>query len=295
MPFLKVEAAPPPTSLKTAEEKGKAYLEKLGAHDLKSARALSAEVLQKGAEDRFNSTGLVVDGEAVVADQDGLLRDRKYNDIPILVGTNSIDGSGIASAVLKSDKSITGPTFEQMARLILTMTGAAGLAEPVLRTYPHTTEAEATKAAKDLCSDLMFAWSAWAWADLQSKSTNNKSFIYYFDHRTPSSPEGANHGAEILYVFGNLNIIDALPGLGELRGIVNRPEDKALSELMTSYWVNFAKKGNPNGPGLPVWPAFDGKQQKTMVFDKTPGARPYPNLERMKVFATYYSEKKTKQ
>ena len=39
-------------------------------------------------------------------------------------------------------------------------------------------------------------------------------------------------------------------------GIDWRPEDRALSELMQKYWVNFARTGNPNGPGLPQWPAY---------------------------------------
>ena len=115
---------------------------------------------------------------------------------------------------------------------------------------------------------------------MQSRNGKNKAFVYYFDHRTPASPEGANHAAEISYVFGNLG------GMGGGNG----PEDKALSELISSYWVNFAKKGDPNGPGLPVWPTFDEKEQKTMFFDKTPGARPHPNMDKIMAFDAYYAK-----
>ena len=56
------------------------------------------------------------------------------------------------------------------------------------------------------------------------------------------------------------------------------------------YRVNFAKNGNPNGPDLPIWPDFDEKEQKTMFFDKTPSARPHPNLDQLKAFDAYYAK-----
>jgi para-nitrobenzyl esterase len=110
----------------------------------------------------------------------------------------------------------------------------------------------------------------------------NKAFVYYFDHRTPTSTDGANHAAEIPYVFGNLGAM----------GGSNRPEDKALSELISSYWVNFARKGDPNGPGLPAWPAFHEKEQKTMFFGQTPGARPHPNMGMIKAFDAYFAKQR---
>lgn len=75
------------------------------------------------------------------------------------------------------------------------------------------------------------------------------------------SPEGASQAAEMAYVFGNLN------GWGG----GSRPEDKVLSELMMAYWVNFAKSGDPNGDGLPEWPAFAEKEPKAMLFNGKAG------------------------
>ena len=65
--------------------------------------------------------------------------------------------------------------------------------------------------------------------------------------------------------------------------------DLKLSDMISSYWINFARTGNPNGSGLPEWPAFSEEDQKVMVFDTAPGARPVPNVERLKVIDTYFS------
>ena len=57
---------------------------------------------------------------------------------------------------------------------------------------------------------------------------------------------------------------------------------------ISSYYVNFATTGDPNGKGLPPWPAFTDKNQQVMVFDAMPSARTYPALEKVKVFDPYF-------
>jgi para-nitrobenzyl esterase len=254
-------------SLKMAEEQGKAYLSKLGANDIKAARALSAEAIQKETKG-MGSFWPVADGVTIVENPYEVFEAGKFNDTPILVGTNSNEGGLFVTQKTASAE------FEKMVR---SRFGAS--ADAILKAYPHATDAEATRSAKDIMRESTFSWSTWAWAKAQSRKGKNKAFVYYFDHRTPASPDGANHAAEISYVFGNLG------GMGGGNG----PEDKVLSELISSYWVNFAKNGDPNRQGLPVWPAFDEKEQKTMIFDKTPGARPHPNFEQIKAFDAYFA------
>jgi para-nitrobenzyl esterase len=263
--------APPRMTLKKAEEQGKAYLSKLGANDIMAARALSAEAIQKETKG-MGSFWPVADGETIVENQYELFEAGKFNDTPILIGTNSDEGG------LFVTQKTTGEDFEKMIRLQY-----AASADAILKAYPHATDAEATRSSKDIFRDSTFAWPTWAWAKLQSQKSKNKVFVYYFDHRTPQSPEGANHASEIPYVFCNT-------GIGGAMGTSNGPEDAALSDLISSYWINFAKTGSPNGPGLPVWPAFDEKGQKTLFFDKTPGVRPHPNLDKIQAFDAYFAK-----
>jgi para-nitrobenzyl esterase len=62
-----------------------------------------------------------------------------------------------------------------------------------------------------------------------------------------------------------------------------------MSDLMSSYWVNFAKNGDPNEPGLPAWPAFSAAVQNAMHFDAQPSARPVPNMAQIKALDAYYA------
>jgi para-nitrobenzyl esterase len=268
-------AAPPVLTLKEAEAQGKAYLSKLGADDIKAARALSAEAIQKDTKGMGNFKP-VPDGETIADDPYAFFEAGKYNNTPVLVGTNSDEGG------LFVTQKITSATFEGYLRSKF----QAGI-DTILQAYPHATDAEAMRSAKDTYREASFAWSTWNWARLQAKNGKHKGFIYYFDRRTPASPNGSSHAEEMPFVFDHISPTSQPRGAGG-------PEDQALSELMISYWLNFAKKGDPNGPGLPVWPVFDEKEQRTMFFDKTPGARPHPNVEKIRAFDAHFAKLREK-
>lgn len=230
---------------------------------------LSAEQMRKtlprGEMGRFWPAA---DRNVLPGDQYELYLARRFNDTPVLIGTNSDEGA------LFMRPGITAPAFERQIR-----SGYGAKADVILAAYPHGTDAEAFRSAKEVFRESAFAWHTWVWAKLQSERGKGKAFVYYFDHRTPKSPDGANHGAELPYVFGNFGGLFGEPRL----------EDMAMSDLVRSYWINFAKTGDPNGAGLPKWPAFSEKAQNAMFFDNAPGARPLPNMDKLKALDEYYA------
>ena len=100
----------------------------------------------------------------------------------------------------------------------------------------------------------------WAWARLQAKT--GKSNVYYYSFRQqPPFPAGsiyanwgASHYAELWYVFDHLNQ-DQWPWT---------KADRRVAQERSSYWVNFATTGNPNGRGRPQWPAFANADSKVL-------------------------------
>ena len=263
-------------SLAVAEQTGRSFLDKLGANDINAARQLPAETLQAalgpGLQTMFWP---VFDGNILPGNQYELYLAKRFNDTPVLIGTNSDEGA------LFAQPGVTPASFGSQVRA-----GYGARADQILAAYPHASNEEAAKAAKDLFRDSAFAWPTWAWATLQAQKGTHRAFVYYFDHRTAQSPNGANHGSEIPFVFGNLNG----PGGGVIGlGGPPRPQDIAMSDLVNSYWVNFAKTGDPNGAGLPRWPAFTPDAPNAMILDAQPSARPLPNMTQLKAMDQYFA------
>ncbi len=140
---------------------------------------------------------------------------------------------------------------------------------------PFTTDEEARSVVRRVNRDGGLGWSTWTWARLQSTKGARPAFVYFFDVRTASQANGAPHGSEYPYVFGNF-----VPGATE--------HDRGLSTLLRKYLVNFAATGDPNGAGLPEWRSFDGRSNQALVIDRAPSSRELPGLAGIKAFDAFY-------
>ena len=121
------------------------------------------------------------------------------------------------------------------------------------RHFRGDSDAQAVRSADDFTTDSFIAMGGWKWAKADAKTGQAPVYRYRFDRRAPAEanhPEGkyAFHSDELEYVFGTLDV---------RRGATWQPVDRKLSEEMIGYWTNFARTGDPNGPGLPQWSRYD--------------------------------------
>ena len=102
-------------------------------------------------------------------------------------------------------------------------------------------------------------WGARLFAERQT-AAGKHAYWYMFTHEPPVEPGvrdlKATHASEIPYVFDNLAAPRTIPDLSSPRLAAESEKDRALAETVSSYWVNFAKTGDPNGKGLPEWNRF---------------------------------------
>ena len=173
----------------------------------------------------------------------------------------------------------------------------------MLKAYAATTTDEVFEAAMHLASARFISYGTWKWTELHMKTSGKPVYRYLYAKvrpaylgmpgqppqttptagrrgeatgrggdvpgrgadaaagrgaQPPQAPRGAAHSAEIQYAMGNLDLD---------RRYAWEPADYEVSKTMQAYFVNFVKTGNPNGPGLPMWPAY----------------RPDTNYQRMRI------------
>jgi para-nitrobenzyl esterase len=201
----------------------------------------------------------------------------EQNDAPILVGSNADE----ARSLIPDLATVKAATFEAD---IAKRWGP--LPPTLLEAYPHATDAQAKRGRLDFERDLRFGWDDWAWARLQAAHGRNAVYDYHFE-QSPPFPKtsvyadwGPSHFAELWYSFDHL---DQEPWAWTRA-------DRRLADDMASYWVNFARSGNPNGGGLPIWPRFTVADPRSLYLGDPVRAGPVADLRTLEVFDATYSQ-----
>ena len=143
-------------------------------------------------------------------------------------------------------------------------------AERVLSLYPAATDAEAKRNWADIYSAFFFTYGHAVW---EQQAAGIPSYEYFFTRKNGSL--GDWHSGEEVYFYGNI----------PKKSSLYNETDRILSETMQQYFVNYIRTGDPNGNGLPAWPANTGQENRLLILDEDirmetdPFAMLYPVLD----------------
>jgi para-nitrobenzyl esterase len=260
-----------------AEEAGQKAATDAGVTTATQLRAMSTD----DVTGKFRSAGMIVDGWVIPEDPSTTFAAGRQNAVDVLVGSNKDDLSFVP---IKS----TPEQFEQQGRA---RWGA--LADDYLRFYAHANDMEASKSAADSANDGAF-WHMRLYADYQVQR-GKRAWLYWFA-QNPPAPAGqprlpAAHASEVPYVFDNLGRPPLFPDSSVAALSAASAPDRMVADRMSSYWVNFARSGDPNGAGLPRWQAHAaGASERAIILDADPASERLPDKARLALFDRLYDQ-----
>jgi para-nitrobenzyl esterase len=243
----------------TGEGMGVRFARDLGIADgpgaLQKLRSVPAgKIMEAWSKDRQQvHFDAIVDGWVVPDQPATIFAEGKEVRVDVLAGSNADEATVFGHG---------GPkTIDQYKDYLRDDTGK--YSDQEFRAYPAVSDADVAARYLQLQNDS-FAYGAYSMARTMTHA-GQKTYLYYFSYADTGKRAalGAHHGEE-LYFLG-----DSFPADWE-----HGRDDEKLGKIMRQYWTQFAKTGNPNAPGLPVWPAYDARTDQSFELGRTIGARP---------------------
>lgn len=280
-----------PMPLADAEKLGVQFAGSVGASSLAALRAIPAQQLLEAAEKpgavRFPVT---VDGYFFPKSPVQIYAAGEQAHVPLLAGWNSEEGN--YRSILGQD----APTLDNYTKAMQKRYGEQSAA--ALKGYSASSDADVETIATKLASDQFIGYGTWKWCELHGQTGGKPVYRYYYTRPRPitklakakwlieagvqggrdsitaankaAAGRGAVHSAEIEYAMGNLPTNHVYDW---------QPEDFTISAILQEYFANFIKNGNPNGLGLPQWPAAAGNNISVMNIDVHTRAEPEKNRQ----------------
>jgi para-nitrobenzyl esterase len=172
-------------------------------------------------------------------------------DVPIIISTTLEDAA----------LSLTNFNLDEAGLKGLLAERYSGKGDEILALYrKHYPQKSPFLIQAQVFTDTGFRRSAITQAERKAALGKAPAYMYLWNWESPGygGKFGAVHGIDVAASFHHVR--STIMGVGS-------PSGKVMCDRLASVWVNFAKTGDPNNPGIPHWPAYNTDTRATMVFD----------------------------
>lgn len=250
------------------------------ATGLAKLRSLSVDEIVDGGQENDSAglriyAGPILDGKLIVETAESAYNAGRQARVPLIIGNCSAEIGGAFVSTAASKEALFSLFGENEAE-------AKAAYDP--------------DGKKDFAEVLTRFNTDWVWGEPARMTARafvanrDPVFMYQFGYVPATMRErsrfGAGHGSEVSFVFNTLNArwgAAAEP----------TPEEKDLAKIMNTYWTNFAKTGNPNGSGLPVWPQYNTQKDEILdiELDGKPVSKPDTRKARFNVIEKAFKQR----
>jgi len=260
-----------------ALDTGRKIMKEFGASNIAELRAIPATELIKT---KYANSSMTIDGYSII-EQPYLTYEKGNNhEKALLNGFNAKEGDAFLlsyNATAENYESLLGPIAGKYASELAALVPAGSITRD--QKFIVDAGGEAKGALCETYSAAWFTYSHYLWSNYMA-AQEKPVYEYYFTKKNKSLSNF--HAGEMPYAYGNLWSNPS----------AYTDEDRALSEIMQSYWVNFAKTGDPNGQGLPVWEPVTQENKQLIEFNTEVKMIDDPYIEIYKILDKYQNDQR---
>ncbi len=242
-----------------ALETGNNILKEFKCSSVEELRKISAKKL---VNTKYSNSSMTLDGYALTKDPYQVYLDGENNEEALLNGFNVLEADAFVVPFY-----LTSPTNKNNAKTRLIKEFGEEYGTKIYDAYKDKINKNAFSAFNEIYSVHWFMQPHYSWTNM---AKNNGVTVYRYQFTKENKYHTTYHAGEMIYAYGNVKY--------DHNSYRYNKSDLVLSEIMLSYWSNFAKTGNPNGEGLPTWNEYQSGDETLMELGKNVGPITDPYL-----------------